>query len=94
MACTANTNIPALILPESVSEMDRVEALGVVKTYGLVTESQSRPDEEHEYHEQEVRTEAFDIHPSVHLATRVWLQEHQDCILDREDSKAHAGAYT
>ncbi|KAF3048799.1 hypothetical protein E8E11_000901 [Didymella keratinophila] len=71
MACTNNTNIPASMLPESDSEMNHMEALGILKAYGFITRRQSQPGEEDEHEAHEDQTEAFDMHPLVHLATRV-----------------------
>lgn len=78
MACTANTDIPATMLPEPDSELDQTEALGILKAYGFITKRQPQSDEQHEHEVQEDQPEAFDIHPLVHLATRTWLKDQNE----------------
>ncbi|KAJ4382431.1 hypothetical protein N0V86_002766 [Didymella sp. IMI 355093] len=74
MACTANTDIPASMLPTTESELDQEDAIGLLKAYGFITQRQHQSEEVREGEEEGDQIEAFDIHPLVHLATRTWLK--------------------
>lgn len=75
MACTANTDIPASMLPESGSPVEKAEAFGTLKAYAFITERKLQRDDEITQQAQHERDQAFDIHPLVHLATRAWMEE-------------------
>lgn len=49
MACTTNTNIPTSMLPEPDSNLNQIEALGVLKAYGFITRRQPQSGEEDEH---------------------------------------------
>jgi len=74
MAVTANSNIPASMLPPSGSKVEQTKALGTLKSYAFITERQARGHEQQtQMQEQE---KAYDVHPLVHLAMRSWLKVH------------------
>ena len=67
MACIHETNIPPSLLPEAKSELDMVEAIGVLKGYSFVKcypKSNSIT----------CSTEVYSLHQLVQLAARNWLK--------------------
>ncbi|KAF2647204.1 TPR-like protein [Lophiostoma macrostomum CBS 122681] len=74
MACTANNDIPASMLPANGSQVQQTEAIGTLKAYAFIAERQPRTDAQQEQTQRLAR--AFDVHPLVHLAMRGWLKAH------------------
>jgi hypothetical protein len=74
MACVANNEIPASILPTtSISAVQQMEAISALKAYHFVTERQNQDSRQNQ---GEQYVEMYDVHPLVHLAMRSWLKVH------------------
>ncbi|KAJ4994035.1 kinesin light chain [Stagonosporopsis vannaccii] len=74
MACVANDDIPASMLPPATSPVDQTKAIGTLKAYAFIIERHIEDDHnEQQSTNADIRT--FDMHPLVHLATRRWLEK-------------------
>ncbi|KAJ4353222.1 uncharacterized protein N0V89_004949 [Didymosphaeria variabile] len=72
MACIANTNIPASLLPLGGSRVEQTKAVGTLKAYAFVTESATETGKSEK---------VFDVHPLVHLAMREWLKKYGEWVV-------------
>jgi tetratricopeptide (TPR) repeat protein len=76
MACVANNEIPASILPiTSISAVQQMEAISALKAYHFVT---VRQNQELRQNQGEQYVETYDVHPLIHLAMRSWLKAHDE----------------
>ena len=74
MACMANNDIPASMLPASNLSIAQTKAIGTLEAYAFI-QRQSQEDASAGHQVQQRQTNIFDIHPLVHLATRSWLKK-------------------
>ncbi|KAL3475217.1 purine and uridine phosphorylase [Aspergillus californicus] len=63
MACISPRNIPHSLLPEPSSQLQKIEALGILKAFSFISE--------------DTTDRSLNIHRLVHLATRNWLRQNQ-----------------
>ncbi|KAF2198551.1 hypothetical protein GQ43DRAFT_434174 [Delitschia confertaspora ATCC 74209] len=72
MACTANNDIPRSVLLPSPSNIEQIEAIGMLKAYIFITER----DTHRGGHQGQTQSpeKVFDVHPLVYLARRGWLK--------------------
>jgi len=68
MACMARDNIPASLLPEDGTLMERTKAIGTLEGYAFITERKQKQ-------EQKRGERFFDIHRLVHMASVGWLKK-------------------
>lgn len=88
MACTANNDIPASLLPQNGSRLEQINAIGTLKAYAFVTEREPPQYGQAEQLEQSSE-KSFDVHPLVHLAIREWLKEHDQWEMSMEITLDH-----
>ncbi|PVH92043.1 hypothetical protein DM02DRAFT_544538 [Periconia macrospinosa] len=74
MACTANSDIPASMLPANRSIIAQTKAIGTLKAYAFITERQPQPNTRKGQRQTLAKT--FDVHPLVHKAMQGWLKDH------------------
>jgi tetratricopeptide (TPR) repeat protein len=63
MACINPRHIPRSLLPQTISEKKRIDAIGLLKAFSFVNE--------------EGGDCSLNLHRLVHLATRNWMREHR-----------------
>lgn len=70
MSCIGRVNIPQSLLPPGNS-LDQAKAIGTLKGYEFITESQKTPH-------RQLGEKLFNIHRLVHMASTWWLKEHDE----------------
>ncbi|KAI8930900.1 hypothetical protein NX059_011915 [Plenodomus lindquistii] len=83
MACVDSYDIPITMLPAVGSKLEQTKAIGMLTAYAFIIERQ-----EFEYPQEGTHgsSQAFDVHPLVHLAMRSWLKYHNNWKLWTERS--------
>ncbi|KAF2195997.1 hypothetical protein GQ43DRAFT_485285 [Delitschia confertaspora ATCC 74209] len=72
MACIVNSNIPASMLIPSPSEIEQIEAIGMLTAYAFIAELDTQRGGQ--LGRMQSSEKAFKVHPLVHLAMRGWLK--------------------